>query len=142
MARGDDSFTAAVRALGRRDLTAAELDAHLARAGFAAEARAEALERARSAGYVDDERVAGERARRLSERGWSNAAIRADLERRGVDPEAADAIVAGLDGERERAARLVAKLGPGPRTARTLARKGYQPDLAELALDRAIAEEP
>jgi regulatory protein len=131
-----------VRALARRDLTAAELDERLAQAGFAADARATALERARDAGDVDDGRVVHERARRLCERGWSNAAIRADLRQRNVKEEAMDTVLGTLDDERERVATIVARLGAGPRTARTLIRRGFPPELVELALDRAIAELP
>jgi SOS response regulatory protein OraA/RecX len=91
---------------------------------------------------VDDERVAGERARRLDERGWSNAAIRLDLEQRGITHSAIDTILGELGDERDRAFRLVQKLGPGPKTARMLARRGYPTELADLAVGPTIAEEP
>ena len=138
----DDPYAAVVRALARRDLTSTELDERLARAGFADAARVAALDRARDAGYVDDDRVARERARRLCERGWSNAGIRSDLEQRGVEEDAIETIVAGLEDEGERVLRRVTKLGPGPRTAQTLTRKGFPRELIDLALDRAIAEGP
>jgi len=94
----------------------------------------------RSAGYVDDARVARERARTLAERGLGDAAIRADLERRGVSKELVGRATASLEPEGARAARLVRSLGNEARAARTLARKGFEPDSIERAIG-AVAEE-
>ncbi|HZR91370.1 MAG TPA: RecX family transcriptional regulator [Gaiellaceae bacterium] len=142
MARQQDAFAAVVAALERRDLTASELDQRLARAGYADEARADALERARRAGYLDDERVALERARRLADRCLSDAAIRADLERRGTPAELVEAALAATGDEQARADRLVlaGKVGGGARAARALARRGFSPETVERALGRAVAE--
>lgn len=135
-----DAFAAVVDALARRDLTSAELDERLARAGFEAEARAEAITRAADAGYLDDERVAIERARRLAGRNASDAAIRAELERRGVADQTVDAALAALEPESERAACLARKLGGGARAARALSRKGYSDDVVARAIGVGIAE--
>ena len=72
-----DAFGALVDALSRRDLTSAELEQRLLQAGFEPSACSEALARAADAGYLDDTRVAVERARHLAERDASDAAIRA-----------------------------------------------------------------
>jgi regulatory protein len=135
-----DAFGAAVDALARRDLTSAELEQRLARAGFEAESRADAIERAASAGYVDDVRVAAERARRLADRNASDAAIRAELLRRGVEEDAVETALEALPPEQERAERLALRLGGGPRAGRALARKGYPEDVVARALRQEIAE--
>jgi regulatory protein len=128
------------KALARRDLTESELDRRLARAGFPSEERARALERLREAGYLDDLRVGRERARRLAERGLGDAAIRADLERRGISRETAEQAAASLEPESGRAIRAAGALGGGVRAARALARKGFQPESIEQAI-RDVANE-
>ena len=137
-----DAFASVVRALARSDLSAVELDRRLARAGFQADARRAALDRARESGYLDDERVARERARRLADRGSSDTTIRLDLERRGLLADAVESALDHLPPEDERAARLAAKLGGGLRAARALARKGYADDVVERTIGLHIAEEP
>lgn len=135
-----DAFAAVVDALARRDLTAAELEQRLERAGFTAEVRTDAIARATAAGYLDDARVACERARRLAERDASDAAIREELERRGVADDVVDLAVSGITPERERAARLARRLGSGPRAARALARKGFPEDVVEQAARLRFAD--
>ena len=135
-----DAFAVVVDALARRDLTASELEERLARAGFDAEARAEALARAAESGYLDDERAARERARVLAHRGSSDATIRADLARRGVAEEVAESALAAVTPEEERAATLAKRLGGGPRAARALIRKGFPEDVVERTVDLQIAE--
>jgi len=136
----DDPFAAVVDALARRDLTSAELEQRLVRAGFDSAACADALVRAAEAGYLDDERVAIERTRRLAERGASDASILAELHRRGVEQEVAEAALAGVEPETERAERLARRLGGGHRAARALLRKGYPEEVAERAIRPVIAE--
>jgi len=97
----EDAFGAIVAALTRGDRTSLELEQRLLRAGFDAEACADALTRASEAGYLDDARVARERARRLAERGSSDAAVRAELERRGVDVDEIEAALAGVAASRQ-----------------------------------------
>ena len=136
------ALRAASRALGRRDLSTAALDERLRRAGFSAEARAEAIARLVEAGYLDDERFALERACRLAERGAGDEAIRHDLQDKSVELELVDRALASLEPESERAVRIAARLGGGVRAARALARKGFAADSIESALTGAIAEEP
>ena len=83
------------------------------------------LERLGRLGYVDDARVARTRAEQLAARGSGDALIRDDLERRGIGGEAIEEALAELEPERERAARVVAQRGRGPRTARYLASRGF-----------------
>ena len=75
----EDAFGAIVAALARGDRTSFELEQRLLQTGFDPAACADALVRASEAGYLDDARVAGERARRLADRGSSDAGIRAKL---------------------------------------------------------------
>jgi regulatory protein len=134
------AFRAVVDALARRDLTADELESRLARAGFEPDACADAIARAREAGYLDDGRVAVERVRVLAQRGASDHAIRVELERRGVPAEAVHAALDSVPSEADRAAGLVRKLGGGPRAARALVRKGYPQDVVARVLGLPVAE--
>jgi regulatory protein len=136
----DSAFRAVVDALARRDLTADELQSRLARAGFEPEACADAIVRARDAGYLDDRRVAVERVRVLAQRGASDLAIRVELERRGLSSGAIDAALDSVPPEVDRAAGLARKLGGGPRAARALARKGYPQEVVERVLGLPVAE--
>jgi SOS response regulatory protein OraA/RecX len=135
-----DAFEALVDALARSDLTSAQLERRLLKACFEPEACADALARAAEAGYLDDRRVAGERARRLAERDASDQAIRADLEGRGVPEEQIELALEQEPSEAERAERLAARLGGGARAARALLRRGYPQDLVERTLGLEIAE--
>jgi SOS response regulatory protein OraA/RecX len=135
------AFDAGVRALARRELTTAELGDRLRRAGFDEAEREHAISRLRSAGYLDDERAALERARVLAERGAGDAAIAADLCRRGTpDHLVAEALVA-LEPEVDRARKLATVLGTGPRTARKLGRRGFSEDAIEATVAGDVAEE-
>ena len=130
----------AAQALARRDLTVAELDQRLARAGVPNEARDGVLERLRDARYLDDRRVALNRATRLAERRLGDAAIRADLARRGLPSDVVAEAVNQLEPEEARARRLVVTLGGGARAARVLARKGFAVETIEQVLE-AIADD-
>jgi SOS response regulatory protein OraA/RecX len=139
--RSGTAFEAGIRALARRDLTAAEVEDRLGRAGFAQADRRQAIAHLQAAGYLDDRRAACERARVLAERGLGDLAITADLSRRGASGEAQADALASLEPELDRARRLVARLGPGPRSAHGLARKGFTPEAVEAAVTTAVAEE-
>ncbi len=132
----------AVRALARRDHSAASLRAVLAGAGVPEEAQEEAIEALRQAGYLDDERFVLNRAERLAERGLGDAAIRDDLERRGIERALVEAAIAALEPEAVRAARVAKRLGGGVRAARTLARKGFCEESIERVVCRGVAESP
>lgn len=106
----------ALRALRAADRSRAELDERLERRGFDDDERRQALDELERLGYIDDERTASLRAERLAERGYGDAYIRADLEHRGLS---ADAAIAALEPESDRAARFTEK-GPA-----WLARRGF-----------------
>jgi SOS response regulatory protein OraA/RecX len=126
--RRSRALARATRALTSRDRSRRGLDERLARAGTPETARAEALATLEVSGLVDDARVARSRARRLAERGYGDAAIRADLEREGLGAEDAAEALAELEPERERALRLLGAREPEPRTLRRLAARGFDPE--------------
>jgi regulatory protein len=132
-----DALEQALRALRHRDRSTAELDARLAQRGVGAEEREQALETLERIGYVDDERVARTRAEQLAARGSGDALIRHDLEGRGIASEHVEAALTSLEPEHERAARIVERRGPGPKTARYLAARGFGAD----ALEAVVAQE-
>ena len=136
MADRPDAVETALRALRFRDRTTAELDARLEQRGIGEAEREQALETLARIGYVDDERFARSRAERLAERGSGNALIRHDLEGRGVAAEIVDAVLAGLEPERTRAARIAERRGSSDKTTRYLAAKGFGEDALESVVAR------
>jgi regulatory protein len=106
----------ALRALRAADRSREELDERLERRGFGLDERRHALDELERLGYLDDGRTAALRAERLAARGYGDAYIRADLERRGLP---ADEALAALDPEPERAAAFADK------GAAWLARRGF-----------------
>ncbi len=133
------ALAVATRALAKRDYSLRGLRERLERAGVEPADADEALAALEHAGLVSDARFAERRAQALAERGKGNAAIRFDLERQGVDAELAEAVVAALEPERERAARIVSRHGAGPKTARLLAGRGFDAELAERAAHGIVA---
>jgi len=137
-----EALAAATRALARRDYSERGLRDRLLRSGVEDGELDDALEELRQVGLLDDERFAGRRARALAERGKGDRAIRFDLRRQGVDAELAEAAVAELEPERDRAARIVSRRGTGVKTARLLASRGFDRDAVDLAAEASIAPEP
>ncbi len=137
-----DALDRAAAALARHDRSSADLEAALARRGVPATTRAGALETLGRLGYLDDERFARERAVRLAERGYGDAAICDDLERRGIPAERHAAALAGLEPEEERARRLAAPLNR-QRAWRALAGRGFAAETIEQVVgDAGCALEP
>jgi regulatory protein len=126
----------ALRALRARDRSAAELDERLSARGAGPAERREVLELLERVGYVDDERFAHDRAGTLAARGSGDALIRHDLEQRGIASETIEAALAGLEPEPVRAERVVARRGPGAKTARHLAARGFDEDAVASAVAR------
>lgn len=129
--RRSEALEQATRALRYRDLSSHRLRERLERRGAAPFARDQAVATLEAIGLVDDIRVARTRAENLAARGLGDAAIRFDLDRQGVPRELAEDVLAELEPEAERAQRLVAVHGRGPRTARLLLRRGFGEDSIE-----------
>jgi regulatory protein len=131
--RRAEAVEVATRTLARRDASRSEIRMRLERRGVAPAARDETLERLEELGAVDDARFASARAEQLAERGYGDAAIRFDLEQRGVSDEVVNAACAALPAEQERAAPLIAARGLGAKTASFLARRGFDEDIIASA---------
>lgn len=116
---------AALRALGRRDLSAADLERRLARAGYGVDERADALARLERTALLDDRRYAESRARALATRGAGDAFVRYELERSGIAFHLVDEAIGALEPELERARAVVARRGRSASTARYLRGKGF-----------------
>jgi SOS response regulatory protein OraA/RecX len=89
---------------------------------------------------VDDRRFAELRAASLGDRGAGDEFIRHELARAGVDAELVEEAVALLPPESERAARIVARRGHGPKTARYLAGKGFSEDVVRGVIAHSQGE--
>lgn len=88
---------AALRLLGRRDYTAAELRQKLADRGFAADDIDAGLARLAADGLIDDQRVAAAFLRTASRiKGRGPARISRELRARGVDRDVVDTLVSGI----------------------------------------------
>jgi len=137
-----EALAVAARALQRRDQSEQALALRLVRAAVPPAAAEESLAVLRRGGLVDDARFARTRAEQLSGRGYGNAAIRHDLAQQGVDGELVAAAVGELEPEVERARAIVGRRGPGPRTARYLASKGFGEEAVERAAGADFANDP
>jgi SOS response regulatory protein OraA/RecX len=140
--RRAEALAVASRALRRQDLSERGIAERLARASVTPAAAEESLRVLSRAGLVDDGRFAKNRATRLAERGYGDAAIRHDLERQGVGPEPVREALESLEAEVERACQLVERRGAGPKTARYLASKGFGPEALEAATGEDFAHDP
>ncbi len=140
--RRHEALAAAAGALRYRDLSRRALETRLARRSVAPVERADALQVLERAGIVDDARFGAMRARTLAERGWGDAAIRADLEQQAVPEELIGPALEALQPEAERAQVVILRRGSGVATARLLARKGFGDDAIETAAGPGIADDP
>lgn len=96
------------------------------------------VDKMRRLGYLDDEKLARQRARTLSRRGKSRRAIRADLVRQGLDADV-DALLDETGHDELEAARAFVRrrrLGDDrQKDLARLARQGFSYDVARRALD-------
>ncbi len=129
-----EALDTAGKALSHRDRSVAELAARLEHRGIRPAERAAAVETLERLGYLDDRRVAGDRALNLASRGFGDEAIRFDLEGRGIDTELIAAALERLEPESARASRIVERSASEIKAARALAAKGFSPEAIEAAL--------
>ncbi len=122
------ALAAATRSLAASDRSERALEQRLARAGHSAAAREEAIASLARAGAVDDARLAVARAEQMARRGDGDAAIRADLGRRQIAPDAAASAVAGLEPEAVRLRRLLETEKITPVLLRRLFARGFSRD--------------
>lgn len=99
----------ALKLLDRKALSLAELELHLKKRGeFSSAEIAEALEKCRRAGFVNDPLMAEDYARTLEERNLGNRAIKRKLAERKLGEHAENAIAGLLSSEPERAKNALA----------------------------------
>ena len=141
MTQSRSAVDAALASLGYRDLSERELEQKLAARGYSDEERAEALATLERTGLLDERRLAEARAASLAARGAGDALIRHALESAGVPGDLVDDAVAALEPEPERARAIVARRGPGAKTARYLAGKGFSADTVSDIVARSTPNE-
>jgi regulatory protein len=139
------AFERALKSIGVRERTQAEIRAFLARRGFASDVIDDVLGALRDEGVVDDAGYARRFAedRRLLDR-WGNERIARDLERRGIERELVEQALAGHGHDEELlvAIELLDRRFPFPfdgdrerdKAWRMLVRRGYDPELAYSAV--------
>jgi SOS response regulatory protein OraA/RecX len=125
-----------VRALRRRGLSERAVRERLRDAGATPALEDETIATVVRLGYLDDHRLACDRANRLAARGYGNAAVDARLANDGIDTAARQAALSALEPEGARARRVVAserRRNPS-QLAAFLARRGFEHDAIEAAL--------
>ena len=127
----------ALRALEHRDRSRRELEQRLRRAGVPLDECDETLDDLASAGLLSDERFAEARARGLAAKNSSDALIRNDLRRHGIDRDLIDDILEGLEPEPARAEQIFLRRGGGERALRYLGGKGFARESLE-----SLGEDP
>lgn len=144
MARDEDPYELALRALSYKERTEAELRGWLAERGVEDAEREDVLLRLAEAGAVDDERFArryAEDKRELA--GWGPERIRRALEGRGVAAEHVEAALAGYEEDEQlrRAVALLRERGLScdsdperERALRLLVRRGFSLELGYEAV--------
>ena len=137
--------TAALRLLGRRDYTAAELTTRLAARGYPDEAITEELRHLRASGAQDDARAAAAHVRTATRiKGRGRLRIERELLARGVSRDIVRALVAEMPADDDAAAiarvlerrRVPARLDPAARRRvfQHLLRRGFPADAIAKAL--------
>lgn len=126
-----DATELALRALRHRNRSRNEIAQRLQRAGVAPDEREAALDRLTEAGLLSDERFAEERAGTLASRGASDAQIRHELRRHGVDHASVEHAIGRLEPEDERAARIYERRGGDAKALRHLAGRGFAAESLE-----------
>jgi regulatory protein len=122
---------AALRLLGRRDYTTAELTVRLLDRGYVPEEVAATLARLTSEGALDDRRVARGHVRVASQaKGRGRLRIEAELHARGIDRDIAREALADLSADDDRRAieRFLAR--------RQLLRRGFPADAISAVLKK------
>lgn len=130
----------AARLLRHRDLPAGRLDAELAARGVTPVPRREALEALSRARLIDDRRLAAARVEALANNEYGDDAIRWRLAQAGLPDELVAEAILRLPLEVERSRPIVEREGVSLRTARLLARRGFDADVIETVCP-AVAPE-
>jgi regulatory protein len=147
----DAAAAMAQRLLAVTDRSRVELQRRLERRGYAPETAIAAVDRLQARGWVDDNRLAEDLARRRLSHGYGRRRVVADLVSRGVDAETVNRTAAGLGEGQADAVRIAAdrlrRGHSGPltdpevrRLAAALQRRGF--DMSDIrAVLRQMATE-
>jgi SOS response regulatory protein OraA/RecX len=125
------ALASATRSLAVSSRSRRDLDRRLDRAGHPAAAREEAMAALDRAGVLDDARLAEARAEVLARRGYGDAGIQSDLQRRLIPTDTAADAVAALEPELDRARRLLAGQSVTPALIRRLSGRGFSRNTLE-----------
>ena len=146
-----DAYDRCLGLRGRREHSARELKAKLARKGHAKDEVASALGRLRDRSYQSDERFGISIARTRVAQGYGPARIRAELKSHGLADTAVSAAIAATDADWSTlaAAQLKRRFGAKPapdreergRRAQFLLRRGFDPATVR-AVTRAEIDDP
>jgi regulatory protein len=143
LALADDCEQRALRLLASRSRSTAELARRMEGWGLTGEEASAVVERLERLGVVDDDAFASALSEQLRRRGAGHLRARADLERHGVEGEAARAIAeAHAEGDDQAAGDVVhARFGQPPydeatvrRAAGLLLRRGFDEDTVRSVL--------
>jgi regulatory protein len=142
--RALSAFDVACRWLSRAPRSQAEVAAYLTGRGFSAQAVTAAVGRLLDLRFLDDQEFGQTRARVLAERGYGDAWIERDLDRRGLSGENISRALASLVPEADRARQW----WEGRRSARpkrsglrALLERGFAEGSAERALGPIAGDE-
>ncbi len=127
------AFEVAVKLLGGREKSRAQLDAALVQRGHTGDEIRAAIGRCVELGYLDDQRAAVELARRLFAEDRSHGDVQRRLEARGFDPQVTKAIP---HDDKASALRLLkSKRVSGVKAARLLLARGFEEELVLTLVD-------
>jgi regulatory protein len=141
----DEPLSIALRALGQKERTVAEMGSWLRARGVDQQDSAEVIDHLVSTGVLDDARYARQYAEdKRSLKRWGSERIRVALIDRGIAPgDAEEALADGAEAELDRAVELLGEQGGNledalerQRALGLLARRGYEAEVAYEAIRR------
>ena len=137
------SKTRAIRILGNRNMSSAEIEKRLKEKGDSAEAAKKTVEWLEENGLVNDKEYASTIARHYSGKGYGLARIRDELYKRGIPRDMWEEALEGIDDMEERAYELIRRKLDGntdkeevKRAMGTLQRRGFSYDESRAAMKR------
>lgn len=127
------AWDVALKLLGGRDKSRAQLEAALVQRGYTVGEVRDAVKRATELKYLDDDRASADLARKLFAQGRSRTDVARRLEAKGFDPAAADALP--IDEAAAARALMKSKGVSGVKAARLLLARGFEEDLVSSLVE-------
>ena len=142
------SKTRAIRILGNRNLSAAEIEKKLREKGESAETAKSTVAWLEESGLVNDEEYANKIVKHYSGRGYGTARIRDELHKRGIPRDLWDTALETLDDDmEERACELLTRKLDGStdkneirKAMSMLHRRGFSYDEARTAMNKYVEQ--